>query len=138
MEKTPGTWLMRKMFCCFGTLVLLQNLMLFHWTAQINLWKPQKLSTSPAIPTAVPTVPVAQSFPPAESPAALETPKASSPSSRQLSRESSLFSVSREELRIFGEAQLPETVTMTVGFGSVRRQKPGVCLSCFFNNSLDI
>eukprot|EP00930_Biecheleria_cincta_P091746 TRINITY_DN8139_c1_g4_i1.p1 TRINITY_DN8139_c1_g4~~TRINITY_DN8139_c1_g4_i1.p1 ORF type:complete len:672 (+),score=129.97 TRINITY_DN8139_c1_g4_i1:79-2094(+) len=42
--------------------------------------------------------------------------------SRQLHRESSLFSVPREELRLFGH-EVPTSVSITVGFGSVMRKK---------------
>ena len=46
------------------------------------------------------------------------------PGARQLSRESSLFSVPRSELRLFGDvARVPSTALLTVGFGSVKRQK---------------
>ena len=41
---------------------------------------------------------------------------------RQLARESSLFTVPRDELRLFGRS-VPESVIMSVGFGSVKRQK---------------
>ena len=41
---------------------------------------------------------------------------------RQLARESSLFTVPRDELRLFGRSA-PESVIMSVGFGSVKRQK---------------
>ena len=44
------------------------------------------------------------------------------PASRHLSRESSLFTVSREELRLFGSS-VPPSVSIAVGFGSVKRKK---------------
>lgn len=149
-------WLLRRLLCCAGTLVLLQNLMLLHWTAmrvtqrvvtvataedgkdgtgeqiqaleaeisrlQESLQRASRASAPPALPADTPSPPL-EVAPPAWGNWS-QSSRDAGLGSRQLSRESSLFSVPRSDLRLFGDvSQVPPTVLLTVGFGSVKRQK---------------
>ena len=161
------------MFCCAGVVVLVQNLMLLHWTAemQISTQVPSGTFTPctsitqtviPIVPTESPGQPglekevqatksmlemktnrvkaleeevellkakiaATPSTPPPKAASmtvqtSMDSIRLLNPESRQLSRESSLFSVSRDELRVFG-TKVPPSVSMAVGFGSVKRKK---------------
>lgn len=63
---------------------------------------------TPSVPTVGPSLPVQSGTSP--------------PGSRQLTRDSSLHSISRNELRLFGN-EVPHSVKVCVGFGSVKRKK---------------
>ena len=168
--KRLGSWMLRRMFCCAGVVVFVQNVMLFYWTAQMEIVAPvatltpcpsSTATTLPAAPTlragleeevqatksmlesktkrvhdleeelealkvkvakvqaAEPAPALRDSMTVATS---MDATRLLDPTSRQLSRESSLFTISREELRIFGN-QVPLSVSIAVGFGSVKRKK---------------
>ena len=128
METKLGPWLLRRLLCCTGFLVFLQNLMLLHWTAQIRLPNIQHTEAAPSTTHSSEATEASAAPSTTQQTSRSENLKAHMSSldtklaSRQLGRESSLFQVSRSELRIFGEP-VPETVSFTVGFGSVKRQK---------------
>lgn len=174
--KRLGDWLVRRMFCCAGAVVLVQNLMLLNWTTQMQIttpapctsaptsepippspepppaapavtgWREEveeakamlesksklvqaleeevaslkaKIASSPGVQVEAPPVPKVAPMTVATS---VESVRLSDPTSRQLGRESSLYAVSRDELRIFGNP-VPPGVSMAVGFGSVKRKK---------------
>lgn len=157
---SASPWLLRRLLCCTGTLVLLQNLMLFHWTAGMHLgsFRSAAPSTTPEMEITTSQVVMKEVVKPQDggeeirrirtleaklrelqehqarvaasasvTEATDEKKSLTSMDSgklgpRQLARESSLFTVPRDELRLFGRS-VPESVIMSVGFGSVKRQK---------------
>ncbi|CAJ1424490.1 unnamed protein product [Effrenium voratum] len=171
-----SSWITRRSLCCGGLFVLLQNLLVLNWTAQLGArldvpgaaraapeperlerterearearehgleaklskaleqiaakdLRLRELESTPAKPANPDTLAPSPAIRwPQTAPTSLGDAARGAQSAEgaegvaPLRRESSLFSVPKDALRLFGQPP-PPSVALTIGFGSVKRQK---------------